>query len=551
MRTPSSEMNLSRVIPRTIVAITQPKWDSGVFHWSLDEIKNARDAQLRGDFALPARLADSFKTDDAMFTAQKNRLAPQSCVAKKMVFPQSLDIDEQEKAVLRAAFGADSYFLPEEVIYDIHHDFVHHGIGFGHIVQRHRERGDKIDFFLEHWPIRHVRWDPMKQCFVTRTENHGEVEMRHGNGEWVFFSKHSSEPWKKDAAILPGALVWAAHAFAASDWSKGSRSHGNAKVVGEMPEGFAIEDENGLTREAQQFLMLLGAIANDDGPSGIKPYGSKVDYLINSSSAWQVWQSLLENREKAAARIYLGTDGTLGASGGAPGVDITALFGVATTIVQGDLRCIERAIDTGMIRPWCALNLRDVYPGVRRSYEIPDQDEEAVRGNYADRSAKFQAAIKAAKENGFVIDQAFVNAEAEKYGVTGPTLAVSAPSGADFYAYELDGGVVTIDEVRARKGLAPLPHGQGAMTVPQAKAMAAGTTPAIQPPAQIATESATDQGPSAAQLLATKMTEAKVKRCEHGYVNRCPKCGVERDRDFDLDENGDPIWSIAWKPITA
>lgn len=532
-------------ITRIVVPTMAPKWDSGVFHWSLEEIRNARDAQLRGDFELPARLVESFKTDDAIFTALKNRLAPQSCIGVEVECDNAVVACEANEE-----FGADGDSASVETLSDIHHDFVNHGVAFGHVKQIARIDGSRVDFGLEHWPIRFVRWDQLKQKYVTRTDNKGEVEIEHGNGEWVVFSKHSKEPWKKDAAVLPGALVWAAHAFAANDWAKGSRSHGNAKVVGEMPEGYAMEDENGLTREAQQFLMLLGAIANDDGPSGIRPFGSKVEYLINSSSAWQVWQSLLENREKAAARIYLGTDGTLGASGGAPGVDITALFGVATTIVQGDLKCIERALQSGLIAPWALINFGQTFPSLRRVYLLSDQDEEAVRNNYADRSAKFQAAIKAAKENGFVIDQSFTNTEAEKYGINPPALAVSPPSGADFYAYELDGGVVTIDEVRARKGLAPLPDGKGAMTVPEAKSMAAGTTPAA--PTPIEKESAVaEQGPSAAQLLATKMTEAKVKRCEHGFVNRCPKCGVERDRDFDLDENGDPIWSIAWRPITA
>lgn len=488
-------------VQRIVTALIPPKWDSGVFSWSLDEIRNARDSQMRGDFFLASKLADAMRTDDALFVAYNNRLAPQRCLGVEInpgVGPRS------DKIAIEAdtLFGKKGVCVSADTLSDIVGDLANHDLAVGHIIQKPREDGSRIDFYLEHWPLRHVRFDQAKQCLVTRIDGGSEVEIVHGNGEWVVFSKHTTEPWKKDAAVLPGALVWAAHAFAANDWAKGSRSHGNAKVVGEMPEGYAIEDENGLTREAQQFLQLLAALANDDSPSGIKPFGAKVEYLVNSSSAWQVWQSLLENREKAAARIYLGTDGTLGASGGAPGVDITALFGVATTIVQGDLRCIQRALQTGLIDPWCAINFGDSRCAPSREYLIPDQDEEATLEAFATRNEKFFAAIKAAKELGFVVDQLFIDETAEKYKVPAPRLPL---------------GVVESAQAD------------------QAATVAATVT----------------EGPNEAQELADAMTAAGIPRCEHGYINRCPKCGIERARGFEMGPDGKPIWKIAWRPITV
>lgn len=53
-----------------------------------------------------------------------------------------------------------------------------------------------------------------------------------------------------------------------------------------------------------------------------------------------------------------------------------------------------------------------------------------------------------------------------------------------------------------------------------------------------------------AQRLADKMTEQQVDRCEHGAVNRCRLCGIERVRDFERDpETGEVVWKIAWRPI--
>jgi phage gp29-like protein len=51
------------------------------------------------------------------------------------------------------------------------------------------------------------------------------------------------------------------------------------------------------------------------------------------------------------------------------------------------------------------------------------------------------------------------------------------------------------------------------------------------------------------EALAAKMTELGIVRCEHGHSNRCHKCGIERVRDVELADDGEPVWSIAWRPI--
>jgi hypothetical protein len=203
-----------------------------------------------------------------------------------------------------------------------------------------------------------VRWDSTEGVFKTRIEDGAEETIVHGDGRWTIFCKNEIEPFKH-GALLPAALVWARHAFAIRDWAKGSVAHGNAKIIGEMPEGVPMQNENGTTEEAAAFMQLLEAVCYSDAGVGIRPAGSKTDYLVNGSTAWQVFDNLVQNAEKAAARVYLGTDGTLGAQGGAPGVDIQALFGVAATIVEGDLECLERGFKSGVIEPWTALNFGD------------------------------------------------------------------------------------------------------------------------------------------------------------------------------------------------
>jgi hypothetical protein len=407
--------------------VNPPKTNVGAVAWSLADIFSARDQQMLGRFYRAARLAESMRTDDALAVAFENRLAPQRCL------PVSIKPAKGARAAsianeAEALFGQKGVGLRPETLTCIHGCLVNHGVAIGRNVMTPREDGTRVDVEMHVWPIEFVRWDSYKQCFVTQTEDGPEEDIIHGDGRWVVFADHELEPWKY-GALLPAALVWARHAFAIRDWSKASVAHGNAKVVGELPEGVALQDAEGaLTSEASAFLELLKAMSSADAPVGIRPAGSKTDYVTNNSTAWQVWSELVTNAEKAAARIYLGTDGTLGTQGGAPGVDIQALFGVAVTKIQGDLACIERSILTGVIEPWCAVNFGDSSLAPERLYEIPDADEDARRDSFARRNQAFFADLKAAREAGFQPTPDYVEALAKQHGVPAPPAAPAAPA---------------------------------------------------------------------------------------------------------------------------
>jgi hypothetical protein len=433
--------------------VAPPFSSSSAFTWTVEEIVNARNAQIGGQFSLPSRLAVSMRTDDAMFVAYENRLDPQRALGVVLeAAPGARAKPIQAEAA--ALFGAEGVGIACGAMADLNGDLANHGVSFAYNSLSVREDGSRIDFLHRHWPIEHVRWDSVTNTFMTRVDSRSallesqpaledelgdsvrvgahEVPIVHGDGRWTIYQKHSYRPWQQEAAILPGALVWARHAHGIRDWAKGSTSHGNAKVVGEMPPNMPITDADGvITAEAADFLELLRAIASLDSPIGIRPAGAKTDYLTNSSRAWEVWNQLVMNAEKAAARVYLGTDGMLGSVGGAPGVDIATLFGVSTTKVQGDLEALEVGFLTGVLEPWCAMNFGDSSLAPRRSYVIPDPDADAEREAHATRSTAFHAELALLKAGGFVVDQDKVNELAQTHGVPAPQLVAVAPAPAD------------------------------------------------------------------------------------------------------------------------
>lgn len=426
----ASEFDLARLT----AAIRPPKLSTGVYAWGLDEIRNARDAQRLGRFRLPVALADAMRTDDGLFTAWLNRLAPQRGL------PVQLDAanDSARAGRIRdegeALFGPRGIGIDPATLADINSDLANHAIAIGYNVPSPRPDGSRVDVEMLPWPLEEVEWRPFEQQLFTRIDEGGAmVPIVHGDGRWTVFSKHKREPWKKDAAVLPGGLVWGARAFASRDWSKGSRSIGNAKVVGTMPEGMPLQDAGALTPDAAAFLALLRDIASDDSPVGVKPAGAALEYITNNSTAWQIYKELVLAKDRAAAMIYIGQE--FRNASDSQRLSAAQLFGVRNDVVEGDLRCIERGILQGVIEPWCAWNFGDSSLAPSRLYLMPDADEDARRDALAKQNDAFNKAIKDYRENGFDVTPDFVTALAKQYGVKPPALKVSsavpgAPQGA-------------------------------------------------------------------------------------------------------------------------
>lgn len=422
--------------PGRLAAMLRAPHSSVTGTWSIEEIVAARNSQMLGKFMTAARLAEAMGTDDALFVARGVRLAPVQSLGVEIV-PEPKGKGAKIADEAGALFGLGGIAVGSDTITTIRSHLADHGVAFGYNDWAPRPDGTRWDPVHRAWPIEHVFWDDLTQQYMTRLDPRcssdgptDRIPICHGDGRWVIYAKSELLPHRLDAAILPAAMVWARHAFGMRDWAKGSATHGNAKVVGELPEGVPLSDEAGdLTAEAAAFLTLLQGIASQTDPVGIRPPGSKVDYLTNTSKAWEVWKELTENAERAAARIYLGTDGVLGAQGGAPGVDVQALFGVATSKIQSDLACIEGALQSGLISPWTAINFGDDKLAPTRRYTFPDPDEASVREDFAKRHAAFLQDVAQARAAGFAVTQDWVNTIASKHGVPAPMLA-AAPTGA-------------------------------------------------------------------------------------------------------------------------
>jgi hypothetical protein len=440
---------------------------SGAYTWTLEAIRSARDLQMDGDFKQPVKLARAMRTDDALYVAYHNRIAPQSAIATALE-PSS---GARGEACARRAYAG--VFVPKSTLASINGTLADHGIAIGFNEQEIDPDGTRVDFRLTEWPLEHVKWNASREVLETATRDGTREVITHGNGRWVVFRKFDVLPWQQEACVLPAALLWAAHANGIKDWAAASTSHGQAKIIAELPAGIALQSAVGAqSAEALAVLTVLQDIMSGESGAGILPAGSKTTFLANGSNAWQVFSELILNREKAAARIYLGTDAMLGSQGGAPGVDIAALFGVATTKVQADFRAIEQALNVGVYQPWAAVNEGSSRYAPSFRYLMPDSDAEAKSAEVHARRERLFETLEKYKAASMTITQAVVDALAKEYGVDEvPQLAPAASASVplDLAPTSLD-SIVRGREGRAAKGLPPFGDARDDQTITRIKA---------------------------------------------------------------------------------
>ena len=479
---------LSRIAPRVrdaaefrgVGMVSAPPAKVGPYVWDLEAIRVARDQQIRGVFDLPVRLAEAMRTDDALFTAYHARIAPQQSIEARLVAAPG------PRGALACRKAAVSVFTPRSVLSGLHGTLANHGLAIGQVIREPNEAGTLVDMRLVEWPLEYVRWQPYDRTLVTMTAEGATVPIVHGDGQWIIFRKFMDRPWTQEACVLPAALLWAAHANAVRDWAASSKAHGLSKIVGELPEGVALMADDGtLSPEAAAFLTLLQDLVSGEGGAGIRPAGGKTDFLSDGSTAWQVFSELVNSREKSAARIYLGTDAILGSVGGAPGVDISTLFGVMTTKLQSDLAALEQGIRTGLLEPWSATNLGTSQHAPSLVYQLPDPDAEQKAAQRAARRGLLLDAIDRYRAAGLEISQTVIDALATDLGVTdAPRLPPLASASVTLTLAPTDvAKVVRVREARASQGLPPFGDDRDDLTLGELDARNAAPPAPPAPPA--------------------------------------------------------------------
>lgn len=369
--------------------------------------------------------------------------------------------------------------------------------------RRHERPIGQRELYRLHW--RDPRW--MDQNTFTRqwhyTGRQGRIPITPGDGQWVMlFSGPSLESWRT------GHWVWATLGAIFSRDTKYDAQNTSAVCAPTPTFKFTKPSSPQAREEARQRARDLGF-----DNRLILPF--EVDYKIESASADYI-DVTSKIVERCSGEFEQGITGVvMGRAASAAFTDAPSVFARTTA------------------------DRRRVYSGAW--YEQLREQGLVHWGvdNYGSRNVP--------------VAECDVRSPADKLAastalMTEGNALTTLKAGMDGMGIEADPGWLV--ERLARAGI----RARVKTTAQVPSVIAPSSPPSTGPsspqlPAGSAPEDEEPQEPDDAARLAEKMTAHGLARCEHGGVNRCRLCGIERVRDFDVGEDGAPRWRVMWRAI--
>ena len=415
----------------------RPRPPSHFFGWDLDRARDARDAQMRGNYRVSAELAEATKIEPAIYAALLNRVTPHRGLPRVVRYSETTSGGGRRLLKeARHTFRKDGTAFPAGPVADSFERVAMLGQSVSQNIWNMREGSTRLDVHLEPWPMQHVYFDELAGQLLACTEE-GLEPIVHGDGKWVVAELHSCKPWEW-GAVKALAMPWSDLTFAKRDRAQHAEIHGLGKFVAELPPGFDMKSD-----EAALVDDLLQALETHQA-GGVVPSGTIIKLLESMAAGWQIFRESISQSTSDAARVLLGQDSTITNAGGNY-IKAAQLFGVSQNIAEGDLGAQASAMTTGTMRPWSIFNIgEDV--GLETAWLFPDPDEDARRSALAKRVSDYNGAIAAYRANGFIVDQEVADRLAEDYGVPRMVLEPAAPAPAP--APDVDPGPNSMDSGR-------------------------------------------------------------------------------------------------------
>lgn len=476
--------------------------------------RRAKEATYTGRIADAARLYRAAVTEDGVIAGLMSTIGHGI-----LGLPMSFQGDAQQCAALANAEGTPGEFkrqFPQSEAAQVFADGVGFGLGLGQFVAccwrceadeidpcgvcetcgacvLARPPGQHVITRLRWWDPQYLRQDPYSRRWFLITLT-GEIEITPGDGEWLFYM-----PYPETDAWRHGPWLYLTIAFVFSRDAVFDRQR-HSEVLSPVR---VMAGQKATTKEGRKkALAILEAMQRDN--QFVLPEGYDYKIVESSGKILDIYSAIIAWAKEQAS---------VGLTGSTVSIDGTKGFTSAN--VYERVANWKRAFYAST---WCDCVRRDglTYWGL---------------DNYGTRSVPTCEINVESPED--------AKARAESYGALGDSLA-KLKAGADTLGLDVDQqwAIETFQRANVR-------------VVPKAGALppAAPVDAPTSAPAQLGAraEDNEDATPDHAAQLAEDMTKHGVRSCEHGSLNRCRLCGVERVR---IVVPGDPpTWGLAWRAI--
>lgn len=429
-----------------------------VSSWTLASVEAAVAAHEDGEFAKSGCLADWIKRDDRIFATLESRTLGVLGLPFNIV--PGADTKRKGDAAKLAA-EVELWWekrVPQKTTASAM-DWVHlMGFAIAEASFEYDEATDRMQVARIH--VHHpqfTRWDHIKQSFQAFTANGWET-VTPGDGRWLLFAKQSERPWMA-GAIRSLGVVAILRGQSRSDWAGRAEIEATGIRKAKIPgPGDGISTAAPNESDVQAFLKAIRKL----GARGLLrlPPGFDLEIAAVDGNASLVFEKLIIHCEAAITLTLLGQNLTTQAEGGsyaAAGVHARVLL----DRIKADVVLLQAALGE-LLTTWCQLNVSRFEDGIVPAAKWNPAPPEDLQKT-AQAMLTIAQAVKGLREQNVDVSPLL-----EKNGLRSLTVGGSAEK-PPIFAYHLNAGVLTINEVRATLGLEPVPWGEARTTAtPQA-----------------------------------------------------------------------------------
>ena len=297
---------------------------------------------------------------------------------------------------------------------------------------------------LEPWLPRNVStlWSA-DQGIVWRADIVGStLEVFPDDGRWCLVTPGGRERSWMGGAVRSLGIPWIASQYALRDWLRYSERHGMPLLKGKVPAGANWDTDKarfqaGLENLGSNPVMLL--------PQGVdQSFSYDVEIAEATANTWESFKGVIDDATSKIAKRLSGTD-VEATSGGIGSGQADASESQRYAIARGDARVLAEAIQDFVLRPWAQLHFGDADLAPEITVHLEGSSEAEARARLMLSAGQ---SVKALVDAGVALD---VEAFAKSVGI--PLLPTKAKNTAPLFAYHLEYGIPTVNEVRATLGL--------------------------------------------------------------------------------------------------
>lgn len=457
-----------------------------ITRWALSDLEGALQFADTGNLQTAAQIWKSCKRDGVIAGVLSTR------TEGLVQLPKRFEGDREITSAL--ALDINTVIPPHELAL-----LAGDGIGLGiGVAERVLESGSDCGILRRLDPeFLYYKWNEDRWYYRSTT---GSQAIIPGNGRWVLHAPGGAvAPWQNGLWYALGrAFIAKEHAFYLRE--NYSQKLANAARVAYSPQGANEAVRKGF------FAKLAGWGSN---PVFDLPPGWDVKLLESNGRGYQVYQDIIKTSDDEAIITLAGQLVTTSGGAGFQNSNIHAT--IRADLIQSTADALAATLNTQVIPNWGneRFGMRGALLSPSLQWDTTPPKDQSSEVNMLNM---FGQAVTSA------------NAALAPYNVT-----VDAGELARRYGVPLTSNAQTPALAPAAPEAAP---------APEAAATPVESSEGGEPPTN-----------EAAAALAAKMTEHKIERCEHGGVNRCRLCGIERVRDFVIGPDGVHVWEVAWRAI--